>query len=218
MTRPPVEESPAYRLLAGWVGLVYAGLLWLAALLGLVTAPAGTCALFAAVRRLHATGERPSAASFVADTRRHLPAATRAGLLAAAGWVLLGAALASPVPPWPLARLLPYAAVPALLMWALTTVWVFPVLQEQAGGARDAFRVAYLRAVRHPLHAVASCGAWVLLAAAVAGAPAWLTLPAGLSVPGAGALLVSLLADHARGPAAADPRPTDANAQHATGG
>jgi hypothetical protein len=81
-----------YRILSFYSSLVALNLMWAVSLLGIVTAPAGTFALFAATRRLLVEGNGTSVGRFVADLR----SATRAShaVLVPSSLLLAGLVLA----------------------------------------------------------------------------------------------------------------------------
>lgn len=188
-------DGPIHRVISGWIGLVYAGILWLLGCLLVVSAPAATLALAAAVRRIVEDDTNPSLRRFLRDMADDLPMATGVGVVMATGWLFIVLTAVSPLPPgiWGIA--FPFVAVPVTLMWAMTTVWVFTILDERRAGVVDAFRSAYVRAARRPVHAFAALSSVGLIVAMAMLAPPTLGLLLWLTVVGASALAIKVLAD-----------------------
>jgi uncharacterized membrane protein YesL len=81
---------PGWReALVGLVRVVYLDLLWIAGCVLVVTAPAATTAMVAAVHRWRVDGEEPSARRFIADVRRRFASDLALGAIVVGVGVLL---------------------------------------------------------------------------------------------------------------------------------
>jgi uncharacterized membrane protein YesL len=185
-----VDRLP-YRVLAGWVALVRAGVVWLLLCLPVVTAPAATVVLVRTVATLADGRTPPTIAGSWLQVRACCTSALRLAAVTVAGWGIAGSALLGPSPGGVWDSVLPMVAVPVAVTWALAVQWSFPLLAERGEGARDALRCSYLRAIRRPdLAALCAVGTAALVVVGVL-LPATVWLPYWLSVPALWAWLAS---------------------------
>jgi hypothetical protein len=178
-----VEGLP-YRVLAGWVGMVRAGLVWLLCCLPIVTAPAATVILLRTVGPIAAGESAPGLAESLRLLRQEFWPALRLAATVVLGCGLVASALLGPSPGGAWDVVLPAVVLPVAVTWALVSQWAFPVIAQRADGARAALRYAYLRAIRRPdLALISTVGSVAILAVGLVlpGAvwiPYWLTVPA----------------------------------------
>lgn len=147
-------------------------LLWLASCLPVVTAPAGTAALFE-VARLRARGDDPELGrSFVLGFRQYFPTAALVGL----GWAALGAILVADLlivtrMAGPAGSALQVALLSLLVLYALVTVSLFPVLVSHQAGPYQLVRTAALVTLLAPGRALLGLATVGVAVAAVWAAP-----------------------------------------------
>lgn len=126
-------------------------LLWLVGCLPVLTAPVATAALFEVTRRRHHGSGHPLARSFLAALREYLPRS----LLVGYGWVAVGGVLLADLmivgrAELPAGDLLRVALLAVLLLYALGTVTLFPVLVSYRARPREVARIAMLVALLFP--------------------------------------------------------------------
>ncbi|MDR1824482.1 MAG: YesL family protein [Bifidobacteriaceae bacterium] len=181
-------------------GLLLATLMWLVCLVGVVTAPAGTAALFGLVRYWRRNGiEGWCATEFIQEFRRSFGQASRLGALLATTWAVVG--LGS----WGLFRrfgqsfmvLAPLTVAAALLGGLTVFIWV--VMADYDAPDRAVLRTAASLVASHPGATAVAVGALAAAAFAVAHMPTSVLLFPGplslaLYVVGHGALVRSLVA------------------------
>jgi len=136
--------------------LVGLNALWLLACLPVVTAPVATAALFGVVRIWIRGDQPPVGRTFLALLRENLPKASVVGL----GWALVGAVLVVDVA---LVREMGALREPLLvallvlgLLYAGTSVFLFPVLVQFDVGPVGVVRTAFLLTFARPLVTLAA--------------------------------------------------------------
>jgi uncharacterized membrane protein YesL len=186
-----VDRLP-YRLLAGWVALLRASVVWLLWCLPVVTAPAATVVLMRTVMRIADGYAVPTIAESWRDVRACFAPALRLGIVTVTGSGVTVSALLGPSPGGSWDVVLPLVVVPVAVTWGLVVQWSFPLLAVRREGARDALRCSYLRAVRRPgLAALCAVGTVALLGVGAL-LPSTVWLPYWLSVPALWAWLASV--------------------------
>jgi len=126
-------------------------LLWLAGCLPVLTAPVATAALFEVARQRRADRDRPLARSFLAALRAYLPHS----LLVGYGWAAVGGVILADLMivgrlDLPAGDLLRVALLAVLLLYALGTVTLFPVLVSYRARPLEVARIAMLVALLFP--------------------------------------------------------------------
>lgn len=173
-----------YRLLAGWVALLRASVVWLLLCLPVVTAPAATVVLVRTVTRIADGTTTPTLAESWREARACFASALRLAVFTVAGSVVTASALLGPSPGGSWGAVLPVVVVPVSVTWLIAVQWSFPLLAVRGNGARDALRCSYLRAIRRPdLAALCAVGTAALLVVGVllpttVWVPYWLSVPA----------------------------------------
>lgn len=164
-----------------WVGDQLAlSLLWLAGCLPLVTAPVATAALFE-VARQRGRGEEPAIGrSFVAAFRQY----ARPALLIGYGWAVLGGVLVADLViagrmSQPAGAPLQVALLVLLLLYALGSLALFPVLVSYQARPHRLIRTAVLVALLYPGRTLLA-----MAATAAAGAAVWAVPLAIVIAPG----------------------------------
>jgi uncharacterized membrane protein YesL len=155
-------------------------LLWLAGCLPLVTAPVATAALFDVVRRRRAGEEPAIVRAYLSAYRAHLPTA----LLIGYGWAGLGGVLVADLVitgrmSQPAGGVLLVALLALLVLYALGSVALFPVLVSYQAGPLAQVRAAVLVSLLFP-----GRGLLALAALAAAGLAVWVAPLAIVVVPG----------------------------------
>ncbi|HEY8454510.1 MAG TPA: hypothetical protein VIL34_02865 [Actinopolymorphaceae bacterium] len=184
----------AYRVLAGWVSLVRASVIWVLFSLPVVTAPAATLLLHQTVAATVRGDKPPTLADGWRMVRRELAPAGRLAALLVLGWTVTVSALLGPSPGGVWDRALPLLVIPVAVTWLLASQWCFAVLSELVDRhvdasdrrilARTVLRTSYLRTIRRPdLAALAALGTATLVVVGLVlptavWLPYWLTVPA----------------------------------------
>ena len=160
--------------------------LWLVGCLPLVTVPVATAALFEAVRRRRHGGEPAIGRAFVAAFRRY----ARTALLTGYGWAVLGVVLAGDLVivdrmDLPAGELLQVGLLVLLLLYAMGSAALFPVLVSYQARPLQLVRTAMVVALLFPARTGLALAA---LAAAVAAT--WVVPVAIIFAPGLAATAV----------------------------
>jgi uncharacterized membrane protein YesL len=157
-------------------------LLWLVGCLPLVTAPAATAALFEVVRQRRRGDEPAIGASFLAAFRQYL----RTSMVVGYGWAALGAVLAGDLVivdrmGLPAGDALRVALLALLVLYALGSVALFPVLVSYQARPFSLMRTAVLVAVLFPGRALLGLAALAAAAMAVWAVPLAVIVAPGLA-------------------------------------
>jgi uncharacterized membrane protein YesL len=174
-----VRDSRLNRFISTASDQLALSLLWLAGCLPLLTAPVATTALFDVVRRRRAGEEPPIVRAYLSAFRGHLPTA----LLVGYGWAALGGVLVADLliagrMDQPAGGALRVALLALLVLYALGSLALFPVLVSRPGRPLTLVRTALLVALLSP-----GRGLLGLVALAVAGLTVWVMPLAIIAVP-----------------------------------
>ena len=199
-------DSAFYRVVSTWVAIVYVGVVWLLASLPVITAGPATYALFAAIRRLREDGETPRVRTFVQDMRAGWWTGLGLGIATLCSGVVLAVVVFRLVETGP-ARWALVLVIPVALFWAMTAVWVYPVAARDRLDSGRAVKVAYLKAVRRPIAAIASCACVLGAVLAPWLAPKPVALLVVLSTVGGAAWLITQFSEPRAAQAAPPPEP-----------
>lgn len=184
-------------------------LLWLVGCLPLVTAPAATAALFEVVRQRRRGDEPAIGRAYLAAFRQYL----RTSLLVGYGWAALGAVLVGDLliadrMGQPAGDLLQVALLALLLIYALGSVALFPVLVSYQAGPISLMRTAVLVALLAPGRSLLALAAVTAAVTAVWAVPLAIVVAPGLATTAVQRLydgVFDRLRERARGPLARPP-------------
>jgi uncharacterized membrane protein YesL len=175
-----MRRLPLNRFIAAIADQLALSVLWLVGCLPLVTAPAATAALFE-VARQRGRGDEPAIGrSYLAAFRQHL----RSSMLVGYGWAALGAVLVGDLlivgrMGLPAGDVLQVALFALLLLYALGSVALFPVLVSYQARPLAMIRKAVLVSLLFPGRSLLA-----LAAVTAAVAAAWVVPLAIVIVPG----------------------------------